>query len=378
MKRGSRLNRILDRVVGIPLLNLLASLRRRHTFPRSVRRIGIFSSPALGDTMLTSAAIQDIRAAFPEAEIVFLSTPQNHLAAQLLPGISRIQTIRITKPWRSIKVVRVLDLDLYIDFSSWQRLTALHALASGARFTVGFRSSGQWRHRVYDLTAEHRSDLHETDNFRALVASMGIKNFHETTLRTESAPLPTEAIGKEIVVFHAWPSGSRSYLREWPEDRWLALAKALSRPGRRFIITGGPSDLDRSRNLVDLLRSSQIDATTYFDPHGLNSLIEVLKVARMVVSVNTGIMHLSAILGAPTICLNGPNSNLRWGPVGPRCVGLDSPGTGCGFLHLGFEFDGNNIDCMERISADDVLQAVLTLWPNAIPGPDSKPHKVVV
>ena len=65
MKRGSALNRTLDFYLGIPLLNLLAGLRRSRTYPVNPTRIGLLFNPALGDTLLASAAILDIRAPIP-------------------------------------------------------------------------------------------------------------------------------------------------------------------------------------------------------------------------------------------------------------------------------------------------------------------------
>ena len=77
-------------------------------------------------------------------------------------------------------------------------------------------------------------------------------------------------------------------------------------------------------------------------------------------------MHLAAIAGAPTIGLSGPTSNVRWGPVGPRAIGLQASGTDCGCLNLGFEFDRNAEDCMERIGVEEVVDAAGKLRPEAL------------
>ena len=90
---------------------------------------------------------------------------------------------------------------------------------------------------------------------------------------------------------------------------------------------------------------------------GFVSLARLLRRARVVVSVNTGVMHLAAILGTPTVSINGPNRNGRWGPIGPRAIGVEAPGEGCGYLHLGFNFDGEATDCMKRITVDMVADA---------------------
>jgi ADP-heptose:LPS heptosyltransferase len=76
-----------------------------------------------------------------------------------------------------------------------------------------------------------------------------------------------------------------------------------------------------------------------------------------VVSVNTGIMHVAAAAGAPTVALNGPTSGRRWGPVGPHVRCVASPMVPNGYLDLGFERDDRYRDCMAAITVDAVLAA---------------------
>ena len=91
----------------------------------------------------------------------------------------------------------------------------------------------------------------------------------------------------------------------------------------------------------------------------VSELVDVLAHARCVVSVNTGVMHLAAAVGVATIALNGPTSSERWGPIGADVVCVDSELAGCGYLDLGFEYDGRRTDCMAGISVDRVAAAAL-------------------
>jgi heptosyltransferase-3 len=358
MKRGSQKNRLLDLWVGVPVLNVLATLVRRHKFPSEIRRIGMMCSPALGDTLLFSAVFADVRAHFPKQHLICFCTPQNVAAAMLIPGADDHVVIEMTKPFVTIQKIREENLDLFIDFSSWQRLTAFYMLASGARFTAGFRTSGQFRERAYDVTVEHRSDQHEIENFRSLVRSLGIAAVSPPYICPPAVNLPGLPSGHEIIVFHLWPSGAHSWLREWPEDRWAGLASRLAKQNTLFVITGAPPDLPNSERFVHLLRNSGLRAEVFVGYDGFSSLCQVLLHAKLVVSVNTGVMHLSAILGVPTFSLNGPTNNARWGPIGPVAFGIQSDGDGCGYLNLGFEFKKNATDCMERISVDKVVAAI--------------------
>jgi heptosyltransferase I len=150
-------------------------------------------------------------------------------------------------------------------------------------------------------------------------------------------------------------------MREWPEDNWVELARQLAAPRRIFLLTGAPADEAR----CDALRRQFVEqgsaAEVLIGRHGLEGIARVFAHAEVLVSVNTGIMHLGAILGVPTVSLNGPTSTRRWGPVGPRVANVCPTDGSGGFLDLGFEFRGNPTDTMEKIPVEDVLRAVRLL-----------------
>jgi ADP-heptose:LPS heptosyltransferase len=364
MQRGKKRNRQLDVWVGTPLLNLVATVRRKRSQPPvSPQRIGVMCSPALGDTLLFSAALQDLRAAFPEAHIVHFCMKQNLAAAEIIPGADERVVIALTNPAPTIRAMRAAKLDVLLDFTSWQRLTAFYTMMSGAKFTVGFATAGQRRSRGFDRTVEHRADRHEVENFRALLAGSGLEIgiSHMPAICVEAVQEMQFAEETDIVALHLWASGQRSWLREWPEDRWSKLARRIAGPDTLFLITGAPSDRPRTDEFAARLQAVGLRCEAFVSPDGFRTLTHVLRRARVVISVNTGVMHLAAIAGAPTVAINGPNRNGRWGPVGPRAVGVEAPGGDCGYLHLGFEFDGRPSDCMERTTVDDVYAVVEAL-----------------
>ncbi len=366
MKRGSKMNRWLDLWVGTAALNILATFRRRRPPPKGLpRRVGVMCSPALGDTLLFSGALQDLRATLPDAEITHICMRQNIAAAEILPGVDGRLLIDLTSPGKTIRALRRKRFDVLLDFSSWQRLTAFYTLASGARYTVGFRTAGQCRSRGFDRTAEHRDDRHETGNFRALLLGSGLavtwRGPHDPAIAFARLPQLPFAAEADIVALHLWASGQRAHLREWPEDRWIGLAGHLAMRETLFLVTGAPSDRFRMDRFVEKLRGAGYRAEAFVSPDGFRTLTGLLRRCRLVVSVNTGVMHLAAIAGARTVAINGPNRNGRWGPIGPRALGVEAPGEGCGFLHLGFNFDGNPQDCMQRITVIAVVQACAAL-----------------
>lgn len=113
MQRGSKRNRQMDQWVGTPILNFMATFRsRRRAAPKQPRRVGVMCSPALGDTLLFSGALQDLRAALPEAHITHVCMPQNIAAAEIIPGADERLVVDLTKPGETVRRLRACRFDL--------------------------------------------------------------------------------------------------------------------------------------------------------------------------------------------------------------------------------------------------------------------------
>lgn len=352
---ANHLLRACDAALGPALLRLLGRLRRRRARPVRPRRIGVMKTTGIGDMVLASAVVRDMQDAFPQASLVLFAGPGNAGVAQLVEN-ARVVTLPTARPWRAIPLIRATRVDILLDLGQWTRLEALYAALSRARWTAGFRTPGFDRHFAYDQNVPHSDRISELENFRAISRAAGATPRarpyfpHRDVNYEPPAPDP-------YLVFHLWPGGFRSELREWPASSWRELVDHVRAAGYRVVLTGGPDDIERTRDFVRSCATPEVVAIA--GRYTFAELIGVLAGARCVVSVNTGLMHLAAAAGAPTIALNGPTSELRWGPVGDRVVSINSSLPRCGFLDLGFEYDGHRIDCMSGIDVARVAEATL-------------------
>lgn len=353
--RSNDVLRALDASLG-PLILRVLGRRRKRSRPAAPRRIGVMKTTGIGDMVLASAVARDMKTAFPEATIVVFAGPGNTGVARLI-GDATVVTLPTARPWRSIPLIRAARVDVLIDLGQWTRIEALYAALSRARWSAGFHTRGFDRHFAYDATVEHSDQVGELENYRALVRTAGGTPGARPSFRPP-VPGPEAPVAGPYVIFHLWPGGFRSELREWPAERWHALIDRVSAAGYAVVLTGGPEDVQRTERFVGT-REDGI-AVSIAGRHSFAELLGVLSGARCVVSVNTGLMHLAAAVGAPTIALNGPTSARRWGPVGDRVVCIDSALPGCGFLNLGFEYEGQRSDCMCGIDVERVAAATLS------------------
>ena len=357
--RGSSRLRTLDRTVVRSLLRAVGAIKRRRPLPSRLHRIGLMKSTGIGDMILTTAVARDVMAAHPDAEVVVFAGADNADVARLVPGV-RIAQLATARPWAAIPRLRAERLDAIVDFGQWTRLEALYAALSGASWKAGFDTPGQRRHYAYDATVPHSANRSEMANYRELISTIGVTSTSVPSFRPArpARPLPVEG---PFVVFHLWPGGFRSELREWPAESWRSLADRFTKDGFTIVLTGGPADVERTDAFIESSGDLAKHLKSVAGRYRLNELVDLIGSASCVVSVNTGLMHLAAAAGVPTVGLNGPTSAKRWGPIGPNAICIDSDLPGCGYLNLGFEYDGKRTDCMRGISVDRVTSAALEL-----------------
>ncbi len=372
--RGNPRLKFLDRYVGIPLVALGSIPRRirgRRPIPADWSTVGVLLTSGIGDTVVASAVLADLRAARPDARIVLFVTANNASFARLLPDPDRVVELPVRRVWSAIRQVRAEQCDVIVDLSAWRRFDALLARGSGARVTIGLRTPGQHRHYGYDVVVDHEKG-HEVDNDRRLLAALGIPSSSMPAIARPQGVDPP--LASPYVVFHLWPGGANFAERSWTLDHWQRLAEALSARGLEVVLTGGTGDVEACERLVTAWSAAGIHAHSAAGTPWPESLA-CLGGAVGVVSVNTGVMHVAAALGAPTVALNGPTSTTRWRPLGPHTRCVVSPMVPDGYLNLGFEHDDRYRDCMQEITPDAVLAAWDDLQAEVHAGPADDPRR---
>ena len=355
--RGNPRLKFIDRYVGIPVvatLGLRRRLRRPRLVPSSWHTIGILLTAGIGDTVVATGVLNDLRAARPDARIVLFVTANNASFARILTVPDAIVELPVRQVWSAVSAVRAEHCDVILDLSAWRRFDAALASLSGAAVTVGLRTTGQHRHLGHDIVVDHRRE-HEIENDRRLLEAIGIESTTPPNLAIPAGAV--SPLGSPYVILHLWPGGANFEVRSWPIAKWRELAGQLQARGFEIVLTGGPGDVAVTQGLVDGWTRDGITMHNAAGGTWTESLMW-LGFAAGVISVNTGVMHVGAALGTPTIALNGPTSGARWGPIGPltRCVA--SPMIPDGYLNLGFERDDRYRDCMDAISVD----MVATTW----------------
>lgn len=359
-ERGQTWLRVLDRWLGIPLTVPAMLMRRVERRSRTLSgRIGILCLGAIGDLLLLSGLVDGIKRHAPECSIDLMVSSANAVALPLIPDISAHFTAPLRRVDKFIVYARQRRFDVFFDAGQWARVGSLIAAFSGASLTVGFRTGGQYRSLPYDIAVEHSGERHETENFLALGRAVW------PALTGKPHLVLPAWNGRDIdktVYCHMWPAPGRGReLKQWPPQLWAALVEKLLESGYVVKLTGAKADADECRNFLQKYFPDEASAQSIAGKTNLVELAGLFQKATAIVSVNTGIMHLAALSGAPCIGLHGATNPLRWGPVGENCVSLLPRGGECGYLNLGFEYPHSLGNAMFDLPVSDVLAGLRSL-----------------
>lgn len=240
-----------------------------------------------------------------------------------------------------------LDLQGLIKSALWARL-------SGARRVIGF-SAGHLRERqaawFYSEAVTPPPGVHVVRKNLAMAEALGASGSSiEVKLQAECSPaIEAARAGAPYAVINpgaAWPN------KRWPAAQFAAVAGHLqARHQLRTLVTYGPGEQALAGAVVD----ASGGAAALAPPTRIGEMVALMQGARLVVSGDTGPMHIAAAMDAPLVALFGPTWPARNGPWNPADV-VVSRAELCQCHHKRQCQSGS--PCIERISVDEVTTAV--------------------
>lgn len=272
-------------------------------------RILLIKTSSLGDVVHNLPVVTDLRRSYPEAQIDWVVEECFREIPRLHPGVHRVIPVALRRWRRALpapatwgemrsfrSALQELSYDLVIDTQGLLKSALIARLARGRR--CGY-NAGSAREaiaaRFYDVRCEVGKDLHAVERNRRLVAlAAGYSASSAPDYGIAAIPAPTPA-GPSAVLLTATSRDDKL----WPEERWIALGCALHQRGLTCLLpAGSPAERARAERLAQAIP----DAVA-LPPLGLTELAAQLAAARLVIGVDTGLVHLAAALGRPTLAL---------------------------------------------------------------------------
>ncbi|HXV65080.1 MAG TPA: lipopolysaccharide heptosyltransferase I [Vicinamibacteria bacterium] len=328
---------------------------------------------SLGDLVHTLPAVSALRRGFPDSRIDWLVERRHSEVLRDNPDIDEVIEVD-TLAWRrrllsrrtwseirsSVRRIRARRYDAVLDLQGTIKSSVSSFLAKGNR-RIGF-ADDQLKERVAGWLYTERvhpngNRAHAIDRHLYLLTALGIESDRRSFPIAVSEEV--ESVGRatlsglgltDFVVVN--PGGSWTTKR-WSPEKFGALAAAIYREWKLpTLITWGPGEQGLAREVAEASASAaQVAPAT-----SLREMMPLVRKARLLVSGDTGPMHVASALGVPVVGIFGPTDPARNGPFGEAdevvlktvacgpCYKQRCPGFG-------------NV-CMTSIEVEDVLSAV--------------------
>jgi len=291
----------------------------------------------MGDMVLCLPALRALRERWPEAHLRFVTAP---ICEELLQGHEDIDELIVFRKremrrpavaWRWLRALRQPrpDLALVLGSVSFSTTSALLALASRAPVRIGASSrpfGSGLSEAIYHRELPEPDGIHELDRNLSTLEPLGIRTSDRLphlrastdTVVAARAFLGPMRPGERLVVVHV---GAGKLPNVWPGEYFAQCIDRLARSSNlRVVLTEGPRD---ATLVQDVQQQAGVTLSRWRRP--LGDTLGLLDLAALVVSNDTGMAHVAAALGRPTLVLFGPTDPNRWRPVGPAVQVLQSP-----------------------------------------------------
>ena len=272
-------------------------------------RILLIKTSSLGDVVHNLPVVTDLRREYPECKIDWVVEEGIADIARLHPGVRRVIPVALRRwrksllaaaTWQEMRAFRAAlqeeDYDLVLDTQGLLKSALITRMARGKRCGYAASSAREpLATRFYDATFEVPRSLHAVERNRCL-ASLAAGYVAPTALDYGIAvpPAPTHEQASAVLL----TATSRDD-KLWPQDRWIAAGRALNERGLACLLPAG-SATERERAMQI---AQAIPGAIALPSMSLPDLAAQLAKARIVIGVDTGLVHLAAALGRPTLAL---------------------------------------------------------------------------
>lgn len=320
----------------------------------------------LGDVLFSTPAIRAIRKAYPDSFIACMVVPR---CKEILEGNPDVDEIIIFDEedrhrtlfgkYRLITYLRSKRFDKVFLFHRSLTRTVITAL-SGIPQRIGYPTTK----RAFLLTTKvevPEFPMHRVDYFLNVPKAVGIEPAglsYEFRIKDEDRAYIREflkneglAEGERFVVINP---GGNWHLKRWPTKRFAELSQRLvDIYNVKIVISGAESDIRLANEIASGMKAKPIVSCAKTTLKQLGALFEI---AKLIVSNDSGPMHIAVAMRANTIALFGPTSPEITGPYGDGNYAVIHKNSNCEIPCYNIDCSANR--CMELIRTEDVLEVI--------------------
>lgn len=335
-------------------------------YPEKICEAAALRIDRIGDVVVCLPALKALKDIFPRCRLSLIVREQNIPLLKAIPWIDQLLPYRGF--WKTIKLLRQRRFDILIDLlMDYPLKSAWLAYFSHSAVSAGFDLEGRGRLFTFALKPVIEKKLMsrymlDLVSFLAGLSAPGKDKLKEgiPELRVLDADrafaenfLGEKGIDKMGLIIALHPGGYFPAQR-WPLERFALLADSLCKEYKAGIILLGSRDEERLLNKISsMMKTRPVTAIGL----ALDKLSAIIEQADIFVGNNSGLLHIAAALGRPTVSTMGPTVPWLWMPQGDNqivlCHNLECGPCGRGIC--------KEHGCMNRITVEEMERAVQDL-----------------
>jgi lipopolysaccharide heptosyltransferase II len=350
--------KLIDIVIGRTFCLLFPKSFIPEITSHVIENILIIRPGGIGDAVMTLPLIIAIKKSFADVKIDILAEKRNHSIYTVCPGIRNVYLY--DHPKHLITAIRN-TYDIVIDTEQWHRLSAVMAKLGKPSILIGFDTNERRRLLTHAIPYSHEN--YEVNSFIKLLAPLGIKVQPKTGEKwIEIPPDIQEKADNLLTILHGkqfislFPGASIAEKR-WDKGKFTILGQKLNSLGFEVAVIGASSEVPIGEFILS--KASGLNLA------GKTSLLEsagVIQNSRLLISGDSGVLHMAAGLRVSTVSLFGPSNVKKWAPKGDHhiVVSKNLPCSPCSRFGITPKCQ-IKAGCMANITVDEVVEAVKKL-----------------
>lgn len=327
----------------------------------------LFIKPSsLGDIVHALPTLDALRSRFPQARITWLVKQEWAGFVQRVEGVDEICAVAPgLRGWfGKVPRLRAEGVDLAVDLQGLFRSGVMTRL-SGAPVRLGFANAREgsplfYSHRV----AVPSPDMHAVDRYLLVAEALGaprpsVPRFRLSIPRTDDEAVNLLFTRRGITSDRPWIAMNVS--ARWPTKRWpvasfAALIDRLQESGAGpVVLIGAPGERAVAEEVSGLTGRPPVSLVGHTMPDLLPAL---LRRAAVLVTNDSGPMHIAAAVGTPVVAFFGPTSPVRTGPYGASHQVLRAADVACSPCFSRRCTNVSQLECLTAIAPSEAFRAV--------------------
>lgn len=322
----------------------------------------------LGDMLTTTPTFRAIKEKYPDSYITVVASPENYSVILNNPHINEVLVYdkkSLRNPINAIKFLNKLrsrkyDIAIVLGTVSFSTTSAILAFLSGAKFKIGFDSSFFGKSKYISkllfnsvVKPNWNDNTHQVDRSLSMCTALGINPSDRkhiirlTESEKEKALQEWNKLGLNdgscVIGIHP---GAGKIPNRWSAKNfgiiadWLMEQKINNR-NVKVIAMCGPKEKELIAEMKSVMKYSPI----IIDDKSIREASAIIQLCSLFICNDTGVLHISAGVGTPTLAFFGPTNPKHWNPIGDT--------------HFFIKSDGDDINTISTDCAIEKLKEII-------------------